>query len=594
MNRRPLPIPLFLLALCSPLVGCGGASLADPSEDTPEESTGDALTGGLVFTDKMESWRRMGDVDLDGREEFDLHVRATPSGVVYPSDQQAVVGVTSTGLYASWVARNDFAFEGRELGPMPVGDVTGDGRADFLHQDSVGWLLYSMIPGGGVVIHWRAARGSSVDGAVLGRADRVFAADLDANGRKELVVHTDTGLAFFRVDTAGRLSLYNTIAFGQRLAGDRLTYTSSCWTLGVGRFWGGSTDLVLVQCPAGTALLYVIDRAYMPGDAYAINFAPQDEMQVGGWRLGRHGTQGIGDFDGDGQADFVVQSPWGLGVLTAASWSEPTSFRTLGAIQWGVTAVDGAPLTVTGDGEVVVGDFDGDGRAELLIRDVTTQRLVNVVMDPTTRALVGRYTLRPGQLAGGWRYGGEYVFRSLVGRFGRGDRDSVVLRSAWGMGVIGVGPSGFMSYGASPFDVYTPTTPTTPTTPPPPPAPEKIWTTLDETPGSDPQVWTRTVASGLGSKKVTRIEILDAHPLSVSPYFRLGFVPRGHYTANCGIDAAVIWVDEGGSLTASQLAALTGSSPTPWSGIELRACGLSYYDDYAVPSSLSVAVTLVP
>jgi hypothetical protein len=72
MNRRPLPIPLFLLALCSPLVGCGGASLADPSEDTPEESTGDALTGGLVFTDKMESWRRMGDVDLDGREEFDL------------------------------------------------------------------------------------------------------------------------------------------------------------------------------------------------------------------------------------------------------------------------------------------------------------------------------------------------------------------------------------------------------------------------------------------------------------------------------------------------------------------------------------------
>jgi len=582
-HRRPLALGLLLLA------ACGGT----PPE-TSEDSTA-PLLGGLTFTDEMFPNMRYGDVDLDGREDFEVMVRPT-FGVVTRQPQRSVLGVTAAGLYASWLVHEDPTIDSRPLMGEYVGDLTGDGRADFFQSDDVGWRLYSLVPTGGVVTHWRFRNGDVIDGVTLKPYTTVTTADLDGDGKKELVVKTFEGYAFYRVDGSG-LRLYNRIPTGQRLAGDRVTLGSDCYTYAVGHFWGGSTDLLFMRCIAGWALLYVLDRAYLPGDAYAINFAPMNEMQVGGWRLGYDIVQGVGDFNGDGQDDVVVRSHWGLGVLTASDWSQPTSFRTLGAIQWNATLVDGAALAATIDGRVAVGDFDGDRRPEILIRDDVTQRLVNVVMSPTG-ALVGRYTLRPGQLAGGWRYGGEAVFTGLVGKFGRADRDSIVLRSPWGIGVIGVGDAGFMSYGASPYEVITsapPPTTTTPPPPPPPPATDTIWTVMNKSTDTLPEQWTLNVAASLGSKKITRLQILDAHPLSVDAYFSVGFVPKGHDPAYCYTDAAVIWVDEGQSLSATQLATLMGtSSPTLWSGLRLTGCAVSRTSTYLVPTSFSVAATLVP
>lgn len=581
--RRPLALGLLLLA------ACGGT----PPEAS--EASAEPLLGGLVFTDEMWPIGRFGDVDLDGREDFEVRIRPT-FGVVGPRPQRSVLGVTAAGLYASWLVHEDPTIDSRPLMGEYVGDLTGDGRADFFQSDDVGWRLYSLVPTGGVVTHWRYGTGNVIDGVTLTPYAMATTADLDGDGKKELVLKTAEGYAFFRVDGSG-LRLYNQISNGQRLAGDRMNLSSDCYTYAGGHFWGGSTDLLLMRCSAGWALLYVLDRAYLPGDAYAIHFAPMGEMQVGGWRLGYDLVQGVGDFNGDGQDDFVVRSAWGLAVLTAADWSQPTSFRTIGAIQWNATLVDGASLAATIDGRVAVGDFDGDHHPEILIRDNVTQRLVDVVMSPTG-ALVGRYTLQPGQLAGGWRYGGEAVFTGLVGKFGRADRDSIVLRSPWGVGVIGVGEAGFMSYGASPYEVITlapPPTTTTPPPPPPPPAPETIWTVMNKSSDTLPEQWTLNVAGSLGSKKITKLQIVDAHPLSVDAYFSVGFVPKGHDPAYCYVDAAVIWVDEGQSLSATQLATLVGtSSPTLWSGLRLTGCALSKTPAYLVPTSFSVAATLVP
>lgn len=584
--RNAIQSPPFPLGLLLLLAACG------PTTPEASEASTEPLLGGLVFTDEMWPQTRVGDVDLDGREDFEVMVRPT-FGVVSRQPQRSILSVSSAGLYASWVVHTDPMIDGRPLLGVNVGDLTGDGRADFFLSDDLGWRLYSLVPSGGVVVHWRFPMGTVIDGSTLRWASVTATADLDGDGRKELVVKSIDGYAFYRVDGSG-LRLYNEVAYGQRLAGDRMNLSSDCYPYAVGHFWGGSTDLLFLQCSSSSALLYVIDRAYLPGDAYVINFAPRDEMQVGGWRLGHDVIVGAGDFNGDGQDDLVVRSAWGLGVLTAADWSQPTSFRTLGAIQWNATIVDGAPLAGTIDGRVVVGDFDGDRQPEILIRDNDTQRLVDVVMSPTG-ALVGRYTLRPGQLAGGWRYGGEHVFRELVGRFGRADRDSVVLRSPWGIGVIGVGPSGFMSYGASPYEVITSAPPPTTTTPPPPPPPETIWTVMNKTSETLPEQWSLSVAASLGTKKVTNLQILDAHPLSVDPYFSVGFIPKGHDPSLCYIDAAVIWVDEGRSLSATQLASLMGtSSPTLWSGLRLTACAVSKSPTYLVPTAFSVAATLVP
>ena len=73
-------------------------------------------------------------------------------------------------------------------------------------------------------------------------------------------------------------------------------------------------------------------------------------------------TTGGGDFDGDGRAEILVTSPWGIGVfkLTGNTFSVPmmapngTRF--------------GGWLLNTGDNRLGTGsDYDGDRRAEILI-----------------------------------------------------------------------------------------------------------------------------------------------------------------------------------------------------------------------------------
>jgi Subtilase family/FG-GAP-like repeat len=69
-----------------------------------------------------------------------------------------------------------------------------------------------------------------------------------------------------------------------------------------------------------------------------------------------------GDFDGDGRAEFLITSPWGLGILEqagatmAAPTMKPNGTRFGG---WLLNTADNRPSTAA--------DYDGDGRSEILI-----------------------------------------------------------------------------------------------------------------------------------------------------------------------------------------------------------------------------------
>src|SRR5205085_9086065 len=135
--------------------------------------------------------------------------------------------------------------------------------------------------------------------------------------------------------------------------------------------------------------------------------APMGQMQDGGWRMGSDNEViGIGDVDGDHRDDFVLWSPWGMGVLHGGDWfSGGTPFKTLTAFAWG-DLVDGKAFVGTAPRDRMVGDFDGDGRADIAMIDRNDHRLVLFAYDLTSKRLVRRASLRPGEVAsGGWRWG---------------------------------------------------------------------------------------------------------------------------------------------------------------------------------------------
>ncbi|MGZ8361873.1 MAG: S8 family serine peptidase, partial [Allosphingosinicella sp.] len=84
-----------------------------------------------------------------------------------------------------------------------------------------------------------------------------------------------------------------------------------------------------------------------------------------GWLLNtadNHFPQ-MGDFDGDGRAETLVTSPWGIGVLKQSS----TSFTALMLAPNG-TRFGGWLLNTADNRFGPVGDFDGDGKLEILVR----------------------------------------------------------------------------------------------------------------------------------------------------------------------------------------------------------------------------------
>ncbi|MFO0640666.1 MAG: VCBS repeat-containing protein [Polyangiaceae bacterium] len=417
--------------LVATVASCAAHTVTDPPEVIGESES--ALAGGFNFHNYTNLDYNIGDFDGDKRDE--LWITQT---LVAPK-QYARLAVTGKTLYAPWVRSTPPILDGEYAnGGVVIGDVNGDGRSETMVVGS-GWRVISSIPGGNYSALSTYPFGASVEGLVVdNKVSEALAADLDGDGRKEVLLRGTSSWSALRFDSTGAIHNFNSVPFGTRLAGDRVTLSSDCSAAGVGRFWGGSQSLVLFRCSkTGYSLAYVPERSGMPGNMYAVQFAPFGESQAGGWRLGEDDrVQGVGDFDGDGVDDFVVRSAWGVGVLSAADWFSATSFRTIAAIQWGATIVAGAPMAPS---EIVVGDFDRDGRADLLMRDQTTGRLVLAKYDTSTKVLTGVASVAKGAVMNdGWRWGGEYLVQKRVGRFVDPSADSIFIDNTWGSAVIGV------------------------------------------------------------------------------------------------------------------------------------------------------------
>ncbi len=237
------------------------------------------------------------------------------------------------------------------------GDFDGDGREDLLLRSGWGMSILRRNTSGQLESVNMSAFGTSLGGWVLASTDAVWGAgDFDGNGRTDLVLRSSSGLGLLTRDSVGALYPMNRVNFGTFLG--NWNFGSDNQAVAFADFSGdGRTDMALYS-PWGWGIL----SRNTSGGLYDLVML-QHGAWAGLWHIdGSNWVLGARDLTGNGRAELLVASAWGIGALQFYSgyglWSEMAAPYEGLLGSWIVS-----PSSV-----YALGDFDGDGAAELLMQ----------------------------------------------------------------------------------------------------------------------------------------------------------------------------------------------------------------------------------
>jgi hypothetical protein len=288
--------------------------------------------------------------------------------------------------------------------------------------------------------------------------DRVGGVTYDANGR-----HDRYG--FGRVNAARAVTAARPCGGALRitagdLTGNRRTelVVTSPWGIGVWQH-AGSAFNVPMMAPNGTRfggwLLNTADNHVLltsdldgdgrdesmisspwgigvlklAGSTFNVPMMAPNGTRFGGWLLNtadnRFGP--AGDFDGDGRTEVLVTSPWGIGVLKLAGSTFNVPMMAPNGTRFG-----GWLLNTADNRFGPAGDFDGDGGTEVLVTSpwgIAILKLGNGTFNPLMMA-------PNGTRFGGWLLNTADNRFCLAADLNGDGRDELLVVSPWGVGVL--------------------------------------------------------------------------------------------------------------------------------------------------------------
>jgi hypothetical protein len=334
--------------------------------------------------------------DIDGDGKPDLIVVDDYNNAISIYRNISTNGILTTASFAPPVVLPTTSGNYSPYG-IAVADLSGDGKLDIAvseYGDNLVSVYKNNCTPGNIATNLFGPRQDFPTG--MG-PQRMAAADLDGDGKADLIVaNTGDGT----VSILQNISKAGTINFAPKVD---LAAGSGCCSVAVGDLNGdGKPDIAAINTDGTLSVLQnVIDA---PGTVTSKSFAPQVSLPIP--------TGGVGvalvDIDGDGRLDLAVTAylPQLFSIIQNLSDGNDLTTNSFGQrIDY---PLDGRGHTIS------VGDLDGDGKPDLVV-DTELNSTISIFHNESTPGILTNDSLSvPIELATGWNAWGSSV-GDLVG-----------------------------------------------------------------------------------------------------------------------------------------------------------------------------------
>ena len=313
------------------------------------ESSSATLVGELRFNSTVPLGssiirRTVADLNGDGRSDILWRNASTGENYLYPLQGTAVLtaeGYVRTLADLNWIVAG-------------IGDFDGDGRGDILWRNTSTGQNYIYFMNGTAI--------KSNEGPIRTVADQNWQVagigDFDGDGKDDIL---------WRNASTGENYVYLMSGLSLKPGeGYIRTVADLNWKVaGIGDFDGdGKADILWRNSSTGQNYVYPMDGPTIKASEGYLRTVDDTRWEV----------KGVGDFDGDGKADIVWRnSSSGQNYLYPMDGTTIKAtegyLRTLSDLAWQIAAV---------------GDYDGDGKSDLLWRNSSTGQNYLYPMDGTT------------------------------------------------------------------------------------------------------------------------------------------------------------------------------------------------------------------
>lgn len=272
------------------------------------------------------------------------------------------------------------------------------------------------------------ARGRGAWKITVNRPTYITTSDFDGDGTDDIAIGSAWGIGTLEKNGAS----FDALALkpnGSRFDGWLLNTKDNQIEI-VADLDGNNKSEMVFASPWGIGVLR------LSGTTYQANMLKPNGTRFGVWLLNTEDNKfgPAGDFDGDGQDEFLVTSPWGIGVFefNGSTFDVPVMARN-------GTRFNGWLLNTADNKFGPVGDFDGDGKDEVFVSSPWGIGIFNI--DGGT---ISTPALKPnGTRFNGWLLNTRDNRFGPIGDFDDNGVDDIIVRSPWGIGILNLNGSSF-------------------------------------------------------------------------------------------------------------------------------------------------------